>query len=489
MVISCLKPLQGKYFHVRFKTSSLTLSKFSNEGLINARIKSMIKKSIIVLFSALGIVFTSCSEHQETKNSTTSNGSIEKEFELLSSEAELNALLTRGSEGIVDWELSKEIAQMQLDSFIEDGEYPETSELWKLPIGIYNQDGEIRYYEFRVINDGEVIATVTINAQESLGGPIAYVFSMKGYFDSLMDLYNSGALSEDEIPRIIDNVYPNYAVAASQVTRSGSITFEKLISPGNGEEVQELNSLISTEEFINENPDVFTEEEKSEKLEEISNYREETEYFWKAAKENKGNLGNMVFRGGSKKQRKEVDSKNIQAAIDNCAKITKKRNSKSYSRPVGYGACLATASGFILDYFDANFENVPNWNKIKSHGERVDALRDALSIRDNSSITWPWNLTGAVSRYSNYKIKSCSFWPKTSINNNIPGINLRALKFTSWDDLKGGFHYRNVIAYKEEGWWIFKWKYIKILDGNNCENGWEAYNPFWHVSSYDVVKK
>lgn len=449
----------------------------------------MKKIHLTVLIGVLAVCFVSCSDQQVENQKTTTSSNIEKEFELLSSETELNALLTRGNEGIVDWELSREIAQMQLDSFIEDGDYPETSELWELPIGIYNQNGEIRFYEFRVINDSETIAAITINAQENLGGPIAYVFSMKGYFDTLMELYNNGALSENEIPRIVDDIYPNYAIAASQITKNGNISFEKLISPENGEAVKELNTLMTTEEFIKENPDVFTEEEKSEKLEEISNYRQETADFWKSAKENKGNLGNMVFRGGSKKQRKEVDSRKIQNAIDKCAEITKKRNSKSYSRPVGYGACGATASGFILDYFDANFENVPNWNKIKSYDERIDALRSALSIRDNSSITWPWNLTGAVSKYSNYKIESCSFWPKASINNDIPGINLRALKFTSWDDFKGGFHYRNVIAYKEEGWWIFKWKYIKILDGNNCENGWEAYNPFWHVSSYNVVRK
>ncbi len=449
----------------------------------------MKKIHLTVLIGVLAVCFVSCSDQQVENQKTTTSSNIEKEFELLSSETELNALLTRGNEGIVDWELSREIAQMQLDSFIEDGDYPETSELWELPIGIYNQNGEIRFYEFRVINASETIAAITINAQENLGGPIAYVFSMKGYFDTLMELYNNGALSENEIPRIVDDVYPNYAIAASQITKNGNISFEKLISPENGEAVKELNTLMTTEEFIKENPDVFTEEEKSEKLEEISNYRQETADFWKSAKENKGNLGNMVFRGGSKKQRKEVDSRKIQNAIDKCAEITKKRNSKSYSRPVGYGACGATASGFILDYFDANFENVPNWNKIKSYDERIDALRSALSIRDNSSITWPWNLTGAVSKYSNYKIESCSFWPKASINNDIPGINLRALKFTSWDDFKGGFHYRNVIAYKEEGWWIFKWKYIKILDGNNCENGWEAYNPFWHVSSYNVVRK
>lgn len=441
---------------------------------------------ICTLFSLFSFFLPSCSD---TKEAATRTQNIEKEFELLSSETELNALLTRGNEGIVDWELSREIAQMQLDSFIEDGDYPETSELWELPIGIYNQNGEIRFYEFRVINDSETIAAITINAQENLGGPIAYVFSMKGYFDTLMELYNNGALSENEIPRIVDDVYPNYAIAASQITKNGNISFEKLISPENGEAVKELNSLITTEEFIKENPDVFSEEEKSEKLEEISNYRQETADFWKSAKENKGNLGNMVFRGGSKKQRKEVDSRKIQNAIRNCKKITKRSNPKDPSRPLGYGACGATVSGFILDYFDANFENVPDWHNINIYENRKNSLRKALSIPDGTDITWPWNLTGAVSKYSNYKIESCSFWPKASINNDIPGINLRALKFTSWDDFKGGFHYRNVVAYKEEGWWIFKWKYIKILDGNNCENGWEAYNPFWHVSSYNVVRK
>lgn len=448
----------------------------------------VMKRNIVILCGIVACVLTGCSEQQETNSQANNTCNIEREFELLSSEAELNALLTRSSEGIVDWELSKEIAQMQLDSFIEDGEYPESSELWKLPIGIYNQDGEIRYYEFRIVNEGEVIAAIAVNAQETLGGPIAYVFSMTGYFDSLMELYDNGSLSENEIPRIVDNIYPNYVVAASQITKSGSISVEKLISPENGDVVETVDCLITTEEFMNENPDLFSEEEKAEKLEEISNYRLETADFWKSAKENKGSLGNMVFRGGSKKERKEVDSKNIQNAINHCGEIIG-WNKASHSRPIGYGACGATASGFILDYLYEKDKNLTEWDNIRPWKARKDALRVALSIADGSSITWPWNLSGAVSKYSNYKVVSTSFWPKTSINNNIPGISLRALKFTSWDDLTGGFHYRNVVAYKEEGWWIFKWKYIKILDGNNCENGWEAYNPFWHVSSYDVVKK
>lgn len=450
--------------------------------------KNVFKYSCIFFLTSLAVSFiTSCSSNTNEQKKI-SYEKIEKEFELLSSEAELNALLTRGNEGIVDWELSKEIAQMQLDSFIADGEYPESCELWKLPIGIYTSEGNIRFYEFRVINEGQVIAAIAVNAQESLGGPIAYIFSMNGYTDSLMELYNNGSLTENEIPRIVDNVYPNYVIATSQITKSGNISIDKLISPEDGSTVEEVESLVLTEDFLSENKDILTEEETAEKLEEISNYKDATKEFWKAAKENKGNLGNMVFRGGSKYQRKEIDSSMIQKAIDQSRKITLYKN-KVDGHPLSYGACGATSSGFVLDYIDANISTLTDWRSINLYADRVATLRKFLSIADGSNITWPTNLSDAISNYSNYKVTLSTFWPKTSINSNIPGISLRALKFTSWEDLKGGFHYRNVVGYKEDGWWIFKWNYIKILDGNNCDDGWEAYNPLWHVSSFNVVKK
>lgn len=448
--------------------------------------KNLLRNIALVSMGTMLISILSGCSNTESNSTSDCNKKLEKEFELLSSEAELNSLLSRGDEGIVDWELSREIAQLQLDSFIEDGDYPESSELWQLPIGIYNKDGEIRYYEFRIINEGEVIAAIAINAQESLGGPIAYVFSMSGYYDSLMELYKNGSLDENEIPRIIDNVYPNYVIASSEIKKSGDISFDKLLSPENGEVVEDVDTLISTEEFLQENPDLLTEEEKTEKIEEITNYKEESADFWKTAKEYKGNLGGFMFRGKSKNARKEVDSKNIKKAIN---ESRSKLNRVQGSKPISYGACGATSSGFILDYLDAIDKDVSKWSDINDYDERISALRKALSIANGSNITWPCNLSGAVSKYSDYKVTRSSFWPKASINNNIPGISLRSLKLSSWEDLSGGFHYRNVIAYKEEGWGIFKWDYIKILDGNNCDSGWEAYNPLWHISSYNVVKK
>ena len=154
-------------------------------------------------------------------------------------------------------------------------------------------------------------------------------------------------------------------------TKSGSITFEKLLSPENGEKVKELNSIISTEEFISENPDVFTEEEKSGKLEEISNYRQEMNEFWKAAKENKGNLGNMVFRGGSKKQRTEVDSRKIQNAINHCGEKIG-WNKKSHSRPLGYGAC-----GYAVTWIYPGFTRTMDYQSLV---QKIFAIQKRCTI-------------------------------------------------------------------------------------------------------------
>ncbi|MBD5447583.1 MAG: hypothetical protein HDR32_07555 [Treponema sp.] len=410
---------------------------------------------------------------------------IQKEFEILSSEIELNTLLSRGDEGIVDWELSKEFAQMALESFIEDGDYPATSELWNFPIGIYDDDGKIRYYEFRVIDNGNVIAAITCNAREELGGPLSYIFNMNGYMDTLTQLYNSGAVTDSKTLRIVDNAYPSYAVAFVEQTRSGDIAFNAFIDPVTGNTLDNVTKVLTIEETFETYPKLYTSEEQNAAKVEIAAFQEEIKELWKSAKANKGSL---TFRGKSKKIRTEVDTSKINYAIKEASLRTTKENS---STPISYGACGATASGFILDYLLYNNIGTvaTEWKNTHDLDKQKNMLRDALGIASGSNITWPEKLQGAISKYSNYTLSATSFWPTISINNNILGINLRSLKCTSLKDLSGGFHYRNVIGYKEEGWWIFKWQYIKIIDGNNIDAGWEAYIPLYHLKSWNVVKK
>lgn len=446
------------------------------------------RESMKKIFCAMAsiVVFLGCNDTAENKSPQKTN-SMQSEFELLSSVSELDSLLTRSGDEIVDWQLSKEFAQLALDSFINDGDYSTETELWDYPICIYSSDGSILYYEFRVIDHDEVTAAIACNAKESSGGPVAHIFSMKGYTDAISSLYKKGALNENELPRIVDDAYPSYAVGIAEITKSGDVNFGGLIDPATGERIEETSKTLTVEEMIGAYPFLYDEEEKSIAFSEIENYRIEMENFWSVAKESKGSIADAIFRGKSKNVRKSIDN----GKIKNTNTMVKERLKVS-STPVSYGACGATAAGFVLDYLYSNgFDRGTKWWSIDSKKERKKELENIMDIGGRSVLwiknaTLMSNLGKAVSKYTGYRLSPTSFWPKTSINNNLPGINLRGLKITN---IKGGMHYRNVTAYKEEGWWIFKWQYIKILDGNNIDNGWEAYNPFYHIKSWNVVKK
>ena len=149
-------------------------------------------------------------------------------------------------------------------------------------------------------------------------------------------------------------------------------------------------------------------------------------------------------------------------------------------------------AGFLLDFIQANrLGTTGNWDNLP-YKERVASLIKKMKITTKGieNITWPHNLGNAVKDYTDYKVSlALGVVPNTSIENNLPGINLRGLDCSSWNALKGGMHYRNVVAYREDGWWIFKWSSIKVHDGNNVDGGWETYNPFYHLFSYNLVRK
>ncbi len=206
---------------------------------------------------------------------------------------------------------------MALQEFIEIGEYPSESELWDIPIAIYDDEGEVRYYEFRIV-DGEeqTLGAIAGNAREDKGGPIAFVFEMEGYADELSELYNSGVLSEDDIPRLVDNDYPDaYAVASAGVTRSGRVSLDDVVDPSTGEPIDELNVPLELEGGIAAYPDLLNAEQIAAARDGLENYKAEIAELWKAAKVNKGSLHNLVFRGTQKKKpRTSVDSSRIAKA-------------------------------------------------------------------------------------------------------------------------------------------------------------------------------
>lgn len=417
---------------------------------------------------------------------STKRISIEKEFELLSSEQELNSLITRSEEGVVDWQLSKEFAQLTLDEFIRSGEFPKNSVLWDFPIIIYDSYGVVRYYEFRVMENGSIIAAIVGNAQEKLGGPISRIFNMTGYSDNLVELYESGVLTEGSLPRIIDNDYPSYSIALVNITKNGGITVDNIINPETGNKETDFVQVMTVEDLIENNPKVVTNVDISFVNNSLENYKNDIAELWNSAKLNKGNLNNFIVRGSAPNPRKQVDESKVAKAIKQ-SRIRLELEQEDH--PVSYTACGATASGFLLDFLhENNIQYLEKWSKLDLD-KRKEALYSAMEI-DSSGITWPDKLGRGVEEFSDYKISlALGVVPNTSIENNLPGINLRGLDTSSKDSKKGGMHYRDVVAYREDGWWIFTWTSIKVIDGNNIENGWEEYNPFFHLFSYNLVEK
>ena len=147
------------------------------------------------------------------------------------------------------------------------------------------------------MNGENVIAAIVGNAREDLGGPISRVFEMTGYSDELTNLYNAGKLTENEIPRIVDNDYPNYAIAKSVIKKSGNVNYSGIINPQTGDEGTDWTKVLTVEEMIERSPEEFSESEINSANSALKDYKEEIAELWKMAKVNKGSLSNLTFKG------------------------------------------------------------------------------------------------------------------------------------------------------------------------------------------------
>ncbi len=213
-------------------------------------------------FCLLSFILFSCSQEEKSNNIELSSERTRWELSVLSSESELNSFISRGDENIVDWQLSKEFAELYLEDGITNGEYPEDSELWEIPIAIYSSDGNIKYYEFRIVSNGSVIGAITGSAIKDYGCPILYEFLTVGYADELEKLYNLGSLSEENIPRIIDDGYPSVAIGLKKESRGNTEEFESFVNLETGAQLNETDILqeLSYEEVLENNNDYIDSE-------------------------------------------------------------------------------------------------------------------------------------------------------------------------------------------------------------------------------------
>ena len=250
---------------------------------------------------------------------------------------------------------------------------------------------------------------------------------------------------------------------------------------------------MSYDEIKEKYPEFFSEDFDTEKMQAfIEDYKKNGEEFWKIAVENKGRIADFAVRGSKKSERTEIDT----ARLLNTRKYIFEHN---YNRQGTWnyglynnGPCGAVAAGFVLDFISANgIQNLSKWNSL-SFDERIENLKEQMKIGTLlygafKYETLPQNLGNSVEIYSNYKVVSTSTtYPKSSINNNMPGISLRIFG-------EGFAHYRPVIGYKVDGWWIFSWPSMKILDlvdaSDKTNGSWETYVPIKNFECFNIERK
>ena len=449
---------------------------------------------------------SSCKSHVEEAEESVDDTpvmveleSMHDEISLLTNRGELD-LLHESNEDIVDWELSREFANFTLASFMSTGEFPADSSIWDLPVAIYDSDGEIKYYEYRVTSQGETVGAITCNANENNGAPIAFIIHTEGYADEIENLYKQGKFTRRNVPRLIDNGYPNVVLARANVRGDGSIQFDTSFDLQTGDNVEKIEKQVDFEEYIKEFPNQMSESQINEVRAAIKKYQDEMADMWAEAKKNKGNIIQKGWGGSSSSSSgtTSVDQQKPNAMTES------EFNSKygtTYNHWYGmnYYACGGSAAGYILDTLAlkalgnvsdkwlhmSNVYKYPDYEQ----SECVMRLIDVMNMEDEvlgisvepSWITWPSNIGNAINKYSDYDVSYVCGIPKKSVDAGVPGLSLR---------IGGkGFHYRNVVAYESRGWWIFKWDYELIKDLNGIDGGWEAWNPLYHWMSWNVVHK
>ena len=449
------------------------------------------KKLSVILVSVLLCLMVSCEQNVSTNKSLSS---YEWEIETLTSESELNLLLSKGDENIVDWQLSKEFAELWLIYGQESGEYPPTAELLPIPIAVYSSNGDIRYYEFRIVDKDELVGSIVGAATKDYGCPIVFEGKSSGYSADLKKLYDEGKLTNEDLPRIVDDGYPSVVVGRTTLTKGVSGDFNEYINLESGETVPkcEIKEIASYDEAKENYPELFEglDAEDIAKMEaEIAKYNKDASMFWDVAESSKGNVLAGISRGTAKNDITTLWDYENDVVNHKGNRMENYWDWNGTKKINNYGPCGSVAEGFVLDYLHSN-GLAPKW--MDSYNKNK-ILRDGLGVTGIGAVL-PHKMGSVLSRYSDYYLyTSACICPEKAINNGLPGINLRLVKPSN---IKGGAHYRPVIGYKKPGWFIFKWWQIQVLDLIDCEssdereNGrWETYIPIYHFWTWNVWKQ
>ena len=469
---------------------------------------------VSIVASAMLLLITGCdpfgSQHDLDDGLELISNHENLENLLYSTEDELDALYSRAPGDIVDWKLAREFAEIAFEEMISDGSFPVDANLRDLPITVYNSEGILKYYEFRVNSiENTPIGAITTVARETDGYPIAFrLLFPSSYSDSLETLFNQGVITEDDLLRVVTNDYPEYAIGVFSATRSND-QIESILDPITGSELskEEVKEPLGLDDLIQEIPAMAT--ELSQEIDEMNTYKQEIADFWKEANTRKGSLRDSVTR-----KTYETNYVPGYSSVKNNYWFPSDLVSQKYSF-----WCGPSSVNFVLGYM--NYRGLVSYNP-RSSTDYL-SMESALERLDWGPVM-PWKIQSGVTKFAtNYKVVSTGWnlgslttlfvslftgdpipavigmvydninvWDaiKKSVNSDqIPGISLRGIRWGAWQP-----HYRNVAGYRVTGWDFlfihYRQNEMYIHDQNQHDHGmWESYNPIYHWQYFRITKK
>ena len=369
-----------------------------------------------------------------------------------------------------------------MQNFLESCSWSPSATLTETPVVIYSINDTPEFYEFHVIDNGEIAGYVTCIADKRLGDPIQYISRDRKIYN--LDANTTKSLKQSKV-RIYSNGYPNVSVLSDSEVKAKLATKE---------------AIKTEEEMLDEWVNSFTDED----LAEIGATREDMKKAYyngqKQEEERLENLWSLIDEAENDIIKTTDDM--IISPTNSTTKapiyyetevfVLESWNHPSISYDGMYGPCGPTAllqamKGFCTQYPPETFgvkdyyeiEEICNniWDMNKVQITTYSGLKNGLEKMANNKVTltygWYCFWYGLNFEHIKNELKE----------NELPILSLRGFRTPwVWDWFTDQWHYRNIIGTAERKymenkrflWWTWTSygidKYYLMVDNGSDAN-------------------
>lgn len=368
---------------------------------------------------------------------------------------ELNTI-ARNSE-FVDWKISRIFAVIEKES-IKMNECWSNASVSTQPIIIYDNNLIPKYYEFRILKDGNSIGAITCNARKIAGEPIGFVLDFAPKYE-----VKGGKKSGQVDEYVVDSGYPS---------KTAIVCKSKKDTDGLAEESVEFE--VSVVEFL-DNADtevlaklgITTEEMKQELLRNALVKQQQYSEMWRAIESNRS-----LILATTDQEIAEMYSKNSRKSVSSRGDWTSTffavpwYNKKDWVNPGGW--CGPSCLAFISIGADC-FPGV-TWLPVNDF-RTMYAVRISFEKEVGEGPRIWEELAPALEKFTPYKLDLGQIGAKLhdwgKVNTKMREYNTPAISLRTWA--------------KRNGIWTWEWHYRVIIGTQQVHREWMEQFLWWKI--------